>query len=322
MSAELMGAVLYLDLPAQRKLILVAMADNANEAGRCWPSQALIALKSSITPRRLRDHLKALEADGWMAVLDSGQGRGMTGQYLLDSQTIRQVANLRRLNMKKGDKGDVVAHAPDVIGDVATEKGDGVAEKGDTSVLQNPKETLGEPSMVKGLAFGEAVQEIVEAVGGGYAVVHLDQFGDAFTGADDGSWQAEDEREEFRSAEVQLEGLIEDQASIPPWVKIFRAGERFQYDPDPEWVAQIEATYERHPDHPQNLYLVSTNCYKWLITHPKGKKRDTWEGTLEPWLKKNLAQSKREAGEGETDGQLGEGGGGASKYTRQKAELG
>lgn len=150
MSAELMGAVLYLDLPAQRKLILVAMADNANEAGRCWPSQALIALKASISTRRLRDHLKALEADGWLTVLDSGQGRGNTGQYLLHSDTIHGLGAARRANKGKPDKADAVAQAPDVKGDAVTEKGDVASVKGDAAVLQNPKEPLIEPSVDKG----------------------------------------------------------------------------------------------------------------------------------------------------------------------------
>ena len=56
-----MGRVFYLDMEPQRKLILLSLADNANDNGRCYPSQALTALKSSISVRRCRDHLHGLE---------------------------------------------------------------------------------------------------------------------------------------------------------------------------------------------------------------------------------------------------------------------
>ncbi|MBK6707558.1 MAG: helix-turn-helix domain-containing protein [Sphingomonadales bacterium] len=43
MSIQIMTVVWELDLPDSEKLALLALADNANDEGYCWPSMATLA---------------------------------------------------------------------------------------------------------------------------------------------------------------------------------------------------------------------------------------------------------------------------------------
>ena len=95
MSASIMGNVFYLNVKPTRKLVLVALADNANDDGFCWPSQRLIALKASISERKCRDHLHALEQDGWVKIIP-GRGPGRVSHYNIDVEKIQQVASTRK----------------------------------------------------------------------------------------------------------------------------------------------------------------------------------------------------------------------------------
>lgn len=89
-----MAAVLDLPLDPQRKLILVTMADNANSTGLCWPAQATIARRSSISTRALRDHLHGLESAGWLTILSLGNGRGNSTRYMLNVARIKAEAEV------------------------------------------------------------------------------------------------------------------------------------------------------------------------------------------------------------------------------------
>ena len=64
MSVAIYPNVLDLDMDGRRKLVLVALADHADEDGLCWPSQALLAHRASISIRKLRVHLRGLENEG------------------------------------------------------------------------------------------------------------------------------------------------------------------------------------------------------------------------------------------------------------------
>ena len=47
-----------------RKLILITLADAANERGECWPSQRWLAQVAEVSDRSVRAHLKALQDSG------------------------------------------------------------------------------------------------------------------------------------------------------------------------------------------------------------------------------------------------------------------
>lgn len=51
-----------------RKLILIKLADQANDEGVCWPSYETIAKTCEVHKRTVMRHVKQLEADGFSRV--------------------------------------------------------------------------------------------------------------------------------------------------------------------------------------------------------------------------------------------------------------
>ncbi len=67
MSISLMTDVWKLKLQAPRKMVLLALADNANDEGTdCWPSVGKLVEKCSMSERAVQGHLSALEEDGYI----------------------------------------------------------------------------------------------------------------------------------------------------------------------------------------------------------------------------------------------------------------
>lgn len=54
------------ELPQSRKFLLLSLADQANDAGECWPSITTIASRCSMGRRTVFDALAELEAEGWL----------------------------------------------------------------------------------------------------------------------------------------------------------------------------------------------------------------------------------------------------------------
>ena len=54
------------DLSEGHKLLLLALADFADDKGICWPSQETLALKCGVTDRTVRSRLKELEAQNFL----------------------------------------------------------------------------------------------------------------------------------------------------------------------------------------------------------------------------------------------------------------
>lgn len=67
------------------KLILVKLADNANEDGYCWPSVALIMRHTELSERAVRGHLKGLADAGLITIEGRVTARGQaTNGYQLN----------------------------------------------------------------------------------------------------------------------------------------------------------------------------------------------------------------------------------------------
>lgn len=67
MSIKLMTAVWEReDLSATHKLVLLALADWANDEGLCWPSINRLAVKASLTTRGIQKSIRALEQMGFV----------------------------------------------------------------------------------------------------------------------------------------------------------------------------------------------------------------------------------------------------------------
>lgn len=64
MSIELMSGVWKMDLPTFEKLVLLALADCANDEGLCWPSIATLERKTNAGRRTVQRSIRALESAG------------------------------------------------------------------------------------------------------------------------------------------------------------------------------------------------------------------------------------------------------------------
>lgn len=65
------------------RFVLIALADNANDDGECWPSVATIGRKTGLCERAVRTALRQLEADGWLQTANGG-GRNGVNRYTVN----------------------------------------------------------------------------------------------------------------------------------------------------------------------------------------------------------------------------------------------
>lgn len=66
-------------------LVMLALADYADDAGKCWPSIASIAAKARMSERGVQKIIRALEVDGWLKI-DTGNGRHGCNQYTINPE--------------------------------------------------------------------------------------------------------------------------------------------------------------------------------------------------------------------------------------------
>lgn len=64
MSIALMTLAWKSSLPAGRKMVLLALCDNANDQGECFPSVPMLAEKCSMGERTVQQHIADMEAAG------------------------------------------------------------------------------------------------------------------------------------------------------------------------------------------------------------------------------------------------------------------
>jgi hypothetical protein len=75
MSVRVMSAVWEINLPDSEKLVLLALADAANDEGVCWPSMATLVRKCSKSDRTIQAAIKGLCAAGHL-IRDERPGKG------------------------------------------------------------------------------------------------------------------------------------------------------------------------------------------------------------------------------------------------------
>ncbi|MGE6778288.1 helix-turn-helix domain-containing protein [Vreelandella titanicae] len=67
-----------------RKLVLIKLADNANDQGECWPSYGHIAKECEMGKSTVRAHIKALEDAGFLTIKNRRSGElNQSNLYLL-----------------------------------------------------------------------------------------------------------------------------------------------------------------------------------------------------------------------------------------------
>lgn len=85
MSIELMTKAWNMDLPMGEKMLLLKLADRANDDGECWPGQKDLSRHCSMGERALRDNLRRLQARGLVTVRYRNAGNSRrTNVYMLD----------------------------------------------------------------------------------------------------------------------------------------------------------------------------------------------------------------------------------------------
>ncbi|MFP4137453.1 MAG: helix-turn-helix domain-containing protein [Halomonas sp.] len=85
MSIEQMAQAVHAPLlPPARKLLLIGLANYADQDGRCWPSVTTLAHIAGLSRRHTLRHLEALETDGWIERLRRyDDGKQITNVYQL-----------------------------------------------------------------------------------------------------------------------------------------------------------------------------------------------------------------------------------------------
>jgi hypothetical protein len=69
------------DLPAGRKMVLLALCDNANDQGECFPSVPMLAKKCSMGERTVQQHIADMESAG---ILTREMRNGRSTIYHID----------------------------------------------------------------------------------------------------------------------------------------------------------------------------------------------------------------------------------------------
>lgn len=83
MSVRVMAAVFELpDMGPTHRLIMLALADHADDAGRCYPSLDRLAKRTGLSLRAVRSNLRQLEADGQIRTDPQGGPKGCNLYYV------------------------------------------------------------------------------------------------------------------------------------------------------------------------------------------------------------------------------------------------
>lgn len=89
MSTVIMSACWPLQMQPSQKAVLISLADNANDAGVCWPAIATICTRTCLGKTAVIAAIKKLEEAGYI-VADRSNGRRTT--YQIDLSTLNQGA--------------------------------------------------------------------------------------------------------------------------------------------------------------------------------------------------------------------------------------
>ena len=115
MSVKVMAQVWELNLPTTKKLVLLALADHANDQGeKVYPSVARVAWKSGLSIRQTRRVMAQLrDVDHLLVLVREGDGRGHPNQYRIDltkGDKLTPFEEWRSSVTADDDKGDTDDH--------------------------------------------------------------------------------------------------------------------------------------------------------------------------------------------------------------------
>lgn len=161
MGFDLATAALWLDMPGNRKLVLVALCDRASmETGLCWPGRAEIAIRSSLSERSVTPHLQALEAAGYVRSGPNPRSAGKTTHRWVNvDRILRESESNRREHLARvrADLEEESSPSPQgstgssahQLGEDGVDLGEVAADLGEAAspvtVIEPSKEPSGEP---------------------------------------------------------------------------------------------------------------------------------------------------------------------------------
>ena len=122
-----------------RKLVLIKLADNANDEGECWPSHKHIADHCEISDRSVRTHIKALEEANFLTIINRVKDN-------------KKQSNIYKLHFEKvvfSTAGDSALTKISTAGDsVPTEGDSALSTEGDSYRTSHSFEPVNEPNNI------------------------------------------------------------------------------------------------------------------------------------------------------------------------------
>jgi hypothetical protein len=104
-SNSIMTACWELEIPATQKLVLVALADMANDAGICWPSVPLLVKRTGLSERAVQGAFKWLDS---VQVVSIKRERGKANTFTVSPSSYTPAAGAPRTTCPPQD----VRHTP------------------------------------------------------------------------------------------------------------------------------------------------------------------------------------------------------------------
>lgn len=88
-------------------LVMLCLADFANDDGESWPSVGRVAEKCRLSERAVQYILSKLRADGLIEVIKGGDGPRDTNRYLIRVQKLHPLEKRVQTDAVKGANGDI-----------------------------------------------------------------------------------------------------------------------------------------------------------------------------------------------------------------------
>ena len=142
---------------ASAKLVLLALADKANDDGECWPGLDHIAAMAGISTRQVSSHLGSLVDAGLIVVKRNRSSLGRLGKNVYHLKCTS--GSTLPMDQRKSTSGSTLPVEPSTIGSPASSTIGSVLPVIKQPTKSNPKKTLatGKPSRKPDLIFEKLV---------------------------------------------------------------------------------------------------------------------------------------------------------------------
>ena len=138
MSIALMTDVWKVNIQSAKKMVLLALADSANDEGtNCFPSVATIVEKCSMSERAIQGHLQALEKTG---LISRKERSGRSTNYTLNVEQIKELVLLRK-RQKAAQHPELAVDNPTPTSEVIHNSSSAMTPAESAGVPANPHST-------------------------------------------------------------------------------------------------------------------------------------------------------------------------------------